>query len=217
MDSSCSPWVHAWVSRLARVYAAVLVSALAAFLGCRPQIAGRSTAFPRPGAVTLRYLGTAGWQLSSGDHTLLMDPYLTRIATGTADVAPLLPNEEAVARWTPSSVDAIVVGHSHFDHVLDVPLIARRTGARVLGTPTTAHLLRASGVPESQAIVVHGGEAIDVGAFRIRPVRARHSLNGIPSKEIPADVKLPMLASGYGEGGTLQYGVEAGPVSYTHL
>ena len=46
----------------------------------------------------------------------------------------------------------ILVGHSHFDHLGDVPWIAKRTGARIAGSRTTALLSRAYGAdPHAQA------------------------------------------------------------------
>ncbi|MGP4015857.1 hypothetical protein [Saccharopolyspora sp. 5N708] len=53
-------------------------AALAA--ACAPA-AARAAARPAPGGrsgVRLRWLGLAGWEITSDDHRLLVDPYLTR-------------------------------------------------------------------------------------------------------------------------------------------
>jgi mRNA degradation ribonuclease J1/J2 len=42
-----------------------------------------------------------------------------------------------------TTADFILVHHGHFDHLGDVPYIARKTGARVIGTETTITILRA--------------------------------------------------------------------------
>ena len=42
---------------------------------------------PAAGRVTLKYLGTAGWEISDGRTTLLVDPYLTRLHMTSPNVA----------------------------------------------------------------------------------------------------------------------------------
>src|SRR5580704_16323827 len=100
----------------------------------------------RDGAVLVRWLGTAGFALECAGHVVLIDPYLTRASLARCVLAPLHPDEVAIARHAPRA-DAIILGHTHFDHALDAPEIARRTGARVFGSRSAAALCRAQGVP----------------------------------------------------------------------
>lgn len=183
-----------------RLPAIVAASALA--LGCgRPPPASTTTPPPR---VELTYLGVAGFELTTGAHTLLVDPYFSRLAV-ESDEATIMPDLQAIARHAPAHADVILVEHSHYDHLLDVPFIATKTGATVIGTESTRNVLRAAGVPTEKIIVARGGETLKVGPFEVRAIPGLHSLIGKPSTEIPADVKLPMSAAGYAEGGTLQY------------
>ena len=62
----------------------------------------------------------------------------------------------------------IFVHHTHFDHAADVPYIAMKTGARVIGTESLANLLKAHGVPEKQIITVQGGEDYDFEDFSVK-------------------------------------------------
>jgi L-ascorbate metabolism protein UlaG (beta-lactamase superfamily) len=48
--------------------------------------------------------------------------------------------------------DFVLVTHTHYDHVLDVPHIALKTGAAVIDTESTENVLRAYAVPEAQLI-----------------------------------------------------------------
>jgi L-ascorbate metabolism protein UlaG (beta-lactamase superfamily) len=150
------------------------------------------------------YLGVAGWQLSAGDHHLLVDPYVSRRPLGEPAV-PLVPDEAAIARYLPAQADAILVGHSHFDHLLDVPLEARRAGARVIGTASTARVARAAGVPDDHIVIVRGGETLQAGVFSVQVVRGLHSRIEAPQGKIAPNPTLPMPAASYAEGGTLQY------------
>ena len=106
---------------------------------------------PVAGGVTLKYLGTAGWEISDGRTTLLVDPYLSRLQMTS-------PNDDVLSgdsrkRFTQADAgesdtatidqhiqraDFILVTHTHPDHALDVPYIARKTGATVIGTEAPA-------------------------------------------------------------------------------
>ena len=76
--------------------------------------------------VRVTWLGTAGFALEHAGTTVLIDPYVTRASLWDCVRAPLQSDAVAVARWTPRA-DAIVAGHTHYDHALDVPAIARAT------------------------------------------------------------------------------------------
>jgi L-ascorbate metabolism protein UlaG (beta-lactamase superfamily) len=187
--------------------AVVLLLATAAF-GCTttPSPANPPGASDRIDTVTLTYLGVAGWQLTAGSHTLLFDPYFTRVDTDALpDGAALLPDQAAIDRYAPKRADVILVSHSHYDHLLDVPTIARATGAAVVGTDSTVRVGRAANVPERQLVLAHGGESFDWPPFEVRAIPALHSLIGMSSAPIAENVTLPMPASAWNEGRTLQY------------
>jgi L-ascorbate metabolism protein UlaG (beta-lactamase superfamily) len=162
-------------------------------------------------AVSLTYLGVAGWKLESGSHALLFDPYFTRVdPDALPESAPIAPDAAAIARWAPRHADVILVSHSHYDHLMDVPAIAQATGAIVVGTEGTVRIAKAAGLPDRQTAAVRGGEALTgetlAGSpFEVRPISALHSLIGIPSAPVPPAVSLPMPARAWAEGGTLQY------------
>jgi L-ascorbate metabolism protein UlaG (beta-lactamase superfamily) len=83
------------------------------------------------------------------------------------------PSEEAVARWI-DRADAVLVGHTHFDHALDVPAIARRFGCRVYGSASLRHLMGLFGLAE-RAVVVEPLRDYEVGPFRFHFVPSVHS------------------------------------------
>jgi L-ascorbate metabolism protein UlaG (beta-lactamase superfamily) len=158
--------------------------------------------------MTLTYLGVAGWQLTDRDHVLLVDPYFSRVHVESG-TQTLSPDAAAIEAHAPPRADVILVGHSHYDHLLDVPAIAERTGAAVVGTESTANVLRAAGVTDDRITVARGGESLRFGPFSIQVVRGLHSLTGQATGSIPPGVRLPMGADAYAEGGTLQYLVHA--------
>lgn len=132
-----------------------------------------------PGDVRVRWLGAAGFAVEHAGHTVLFDPYVTRAPLARCIAASLSPDIVAIRRHLPKA-DAIVVGHTHFDHALDVPAIALMTGARVFGSRSAAALCRAAGVAEDRVEVVEppaGSEPVvrEVGPFVLRFVPSAHS------------------------------------------
>lgn len=152
----------------------------------------------------LTYLGVAGWQLEAAGKTILTDPYFSRPADPDQ---PLVPDVAAIAAHAPAHADLIVVGHSHYDHVLDVAEVARRTGAEVIGSLSTIRVALASGIPENQLTGIAGGEDLVRSGFTVRVIRSLHSMIGAADTlgEIGEAPRLPMPQSGYKAGGTFAY------------
>lgn len=171
-------------------------------------------------ALSIRWLGTAGHVVESATTTLLIDPFLTRPSLGRL-WRPLVPDEAAIAARLPARVDAIVCGHSHYDHLLDAPAIARRTGARLIGSRSTCNFARASGVPEAQLVEIAAtGGVVAVGDLTIRLVPSLHGLVFLHRVPMPGEVTapppLPARAWDYKMGGAFGVLVEARGVRVYH-
>jgi len=127
-----------------------------------------------PRGLSLTWIGTAGFRLAYQDFVLWIDPYVTRVGFGDVLRRRVVPaSDHAIARWV-DRADAIVVGHTHFDHALDVPAIARRFGCRVYGSSSLAHLMGLYGLAD-QAVAVEAQRAYEIGPFRVRFVPSVHS------------------------------------------
>jgi L-ascorbate metabolism protein UlaG (beta-lactamase superfamily) len=193
------------------------------FGGLVPGIAGAQ------GEVRLSYLGTAGWEITDGKTVILVDPYLSRLKLPTPNDAVLPDDSRPLFGWDSSGVsdeavidahikkaDFILITHTHLDHTLDLPYIARKTGAMVIGTESTVNLARTGGVPGNQLMGVRGGDDLEFGVFSLRVIPSLHgilrrALNmppipGPPPPEIfPPDAKPPFHLRDYVQGGTLAY------------
>lgn len=97
--------------------------------------------------VDIQYLGSGGYLVKRGADVALFAPVYSNptapevflgheFRTEARLVDSLLPAEADKAQ-------AIIVGHSHYDHLLDTPWIAthRVTSANIYGSSTTRHLL----------------------------------------------------------------------------
>jgi L-ascorbate metabolism protein UlaG (beta-lactamase superfamily) len=119
------------------------------------------------GDVTIEWFGCATFRVLVGDLTLFFDTYL--------DKAPGVPSVGLGAADV-GEADFLFISHAHFDHVLGADVIARATGATVVGNHEVAHLMAANGVPDGQVLAVSGGETVDCGgAVRVRVFPALHS------------------------------------------
>lgn len=190
------------------------------------------------GGLKLSYLGTAGWEITDGKTVVLVDPYLTRLKSDTpndpalpSDTRPLVTLND-IAASDHGVVDAhitranfILITHTHLDHVLDMPYIARKTGALVIGTESAANFARANGVPNNQILTVKGGEDLDLGDCSVRVIPSLHGIlrrapnlsrtqneSAPPPPDVfPADAKAPFRKGQLNiEGGTLAYLIRMG-------
>ncbi|NQV74145.1 MBL fold metallo-hydrolase [bacterium] len=169
----------------------------------------------------LRYLGAAGWEIKDGNVTVLIDPYISRIKLGGGghpdDNRPDYERSETAVSDTLlidsiiQKADFILVHHGHFDHLGDVPYIARKTGAKVIGTESTITILRAYGIPEEQLYAVGGGEDYQFDNFSIRVVPSIHSAlnekhyHDTRRYNSESELKAPLRFDQFIEGGSLTF------------
>ena len=137
---------------------------------------------PAPAGTSVRvtYLGCNGFLITSGGTALLVDPCFTRpglLAVGLnrpipADVARI---ESGLDRGgVPEDVDAILVTHAHYDHLLDVPHIRGERGGVILASPTGCFTARAHGVAEDDVDPVLPGAERRVGDASVRVIESAH-------------------------------------------
>ena len=136
-----------------------------------------STDIP-PGAVTVRFTGTSTLLFSDGETDWMVDGWFSRPGPYDLLYGTVAPDLEAIERGLAANeVDtlaAVFPVHSHYDHAMDAPEVARRTGAVLLGSESTANIGRGWGLPESQIQVVADRAPFQLGRFVITPVVSRH-------------------------------------------
>ncbi|MBO9532687.1 MAG: MBL fold metallo-hydrolase [Solirubrobacteraceae bacterium] len=71
-------------------------------------------------------------------------------------------------------VVGVIAGHTHFDHAIDIPLIAARYDAPALGSASLVQLMRAYG-DEARAIEVDLRRPYELGPFTVRFFPSVHS------------------------------------------
>lgn len=99
--------------------------------------------------VAIRYLGAGGLYLEWQGTALLMSPFFSNPRVWRVPLGHLVTDEAAVVRGLKgmdlSHVRALAAGHSHYDHIGDLPLVAERfvPGARIYVNASGAHALAA--------------------------------------------------------------------------
>lgn len=169
----------------------------------------------------MKYLGGAGWEMTDGNLTILVDPYISRYKLGDS---PSNSKDDTRKSYYPTDIfesdtltinkiitkaDFILVHHSHLDHLGDVPYIAKKTGAKVIATETSCKILKAYGIPDEQLLTVRGGEDYQFEEFSVRVIPSIHSaLNDkhyYDSRIHKEDLELPLKLEDFIEGKSLMF------------
>lgn len=164
------------------------------------------------------YLGTAGFVLKADDHTIVLDPYVSRPGA-MALLSPLQPDTALIQETLPEA-DDVLVGHAHYDHILDAPDLCKQTGARLIGSPSTINVGRAAGLPEEQLVATEGREDIASGNWTIRGLPSLHGkvFGRIP---FPGDIESPPAwpprMSELKHGLVLNWVVDTGSLKVVHI
>jgi L-ascorbate metabolism protein UlaG (beta-lactamase superfamily) len=154
---------------------------------------------PARAEVQVRWLGVAGFTLTSGETTIAHDPYLSRPGLLRTVFRSYVPDEGVLGGFIGAGSRApelartsvYLVGHSHFDHLGDVPWLAARTDGRVVGSATTAAIARGYGLAGDRVVIAAPGETIDAGDFEVRVFASEHSKVLAGSVPFPGEITEP--------------------------
>ena len=157
--------------------------------------------------VILKWLGTVGWEIRTETTTILIDPFLTR--KQRIRTAEWKTDEEAVLKVI-KGADYIFAGHSHHDHIGDVPFIAKRFCSRIIGSRTTTNLALTAGVDKSQVVTIRGGEKLDFKEFSVQVIESEHGIRRGRTRpprlsEIVEPFDGPIMGSDFVVGGSFLY------------
>ncbi len=134
--------------------------------------------FPLAGAEALglsaTWTGVAGLVLEREGVRIAFDPFVSRPGLWATLFRRPAPDAGAVAAHLPR-LDAVFVGHTHYDHALDLaPLAAASPRATLHGSRTTVELARRLGLPAARLHRVEDGLRVDVGPFTVEALRSAH-------------------------------------------
>lgn len=130
-----------------------------------------------PAGVEIEWLGVSGYRISGEGHTIFVDPYLSRAPLRSLLLRrPTLPDPSALDRFVkaPGKVVGVLVGHTHFDHAVDAPAIARRFDCKAYGSDSLQRLMALHGLAD-RAVEVEPYRTYELGPFEIGFTPSAHS------------------------------------------
>jgi L-ascorbate metabolism protein UlaG (beta-lactamase superfamily) len=130
-----------------------------------------------PAGLEVEWLGVSGYRISFEGHTLFIDPYLSRVPFRDLVLRrSALPDPAALKRFVhaPGEVVGVLVGHTHFDHAVDAPAIARRFDCKAYGSDSLVALMGLHGIGE-RAVEVEPYRTYELGPFEVSFTPSIHS------------------------------------------
>jgi L-ascorbate metabolism protein UlaG (beta-lactamase superfamily) len=130
-----------------------------------------------PAGLELEWLGVSGYRIGCEGKDLFIDPYLSRVPFGDLlRRRPTLPDPAALDRFVraPGDVVGVLVGHTHFDHAVDAPAIARRFGCKAYGSDSLLTLMALHGLAE-KTVEVEPYRTYELGPFEVSFTPSVHS------------------------------------------
>ncbi len=211
-----------WVAIAIALLLALSISALAWMLQQHPSLLPYSALGWKkesaPVATPLRvsFLGVATLLFDDGETAILTDGFFSRPTRMQSFLGKVEPDLDAITRGLARAgitlkdqppapgrsgkVAAVIPLHSHYDHAMDAPEVAIRTGALLLGSESTANVGRGWGLAETQIRVPTLGQPMQFGRFTITLYPAQHAPTGFTGGVIAQPLKPPVRASEYKEG-----------------
>ncbi len=215
----------------------VLVSA-ACLHTLGPGVSGVVDAGAGTDTLELTYTGTGGWLIRHGSDVVMAAPLFSNPGFVETGLTPIAADtaliDEHMSRYQAADTRAILVGHGHYDHLMDVPRIVAKHAprARVVGSETVANLLGTwSGIGDRVDLIEpNAGNVAEPGKWmsygpgvRIMPLESFHAphFDGYTlyhgSADVPRDAP-PPRAEDWVDGQTVAFLVDflgpAGEVSF---
>ena len=175
----------------------------------RPDLADYAARFDVPAAaddapLTVAWAGVTTLLVDDGASALLTDGFFSRpslAAVGLGRIAPSAARiDDGLARLgvnRAGRVEAVLPVHTHYDHAMDSAVVAQRTGARIVGGRSAAHVGIGGGLPEDRLTVAAAGESVTLGAYDVTLTATAHCPPDRFPGAITAPVTPPVQASAY--------------------
>lgn len=173
---------------------------------------------PSPTDIKIQFVGVSTLVISDDSTTIMTDGFFSRFASWDMLFGTIEP-QKADIKWAldklaMDKLDAILVVHSHFDHAMDAPEVAKLTGAPMYGSESTANIGRGWNLPENQIKVFQNRQPMQFGKFKVTPILSNHfvfanaavkeqALGG--NQEITAPLVPPVTALEYKMGGAYSF------------
>lgn len=165
-----------------------------------------------------QFFGVSTLLLDDGHDQILIDGFFSRPSLRQVITRPIQSDklllEQLVQCHELSRTQAILVSHSHYDHVLDVPaLLEMLPETAVVGSPSTLNIARANPkVTPQQLQPIKPGQVQQWGHFQTTAIPSQHTpptaINDDLGEELLRPLTLPAKFSEFKEDGSFDYLIE---------
>ncbi|OBI82233.1 MBL fold metallo-hydrolase [Mycobacterium sp. E740] len=164
----------------------------------RPDLTDYERYFDAPPAgpdapLTVTWAGVTTLLIDDGDSAVLTDGFFSRPGFAEVALRRLTPSEPRIdgclARLRVDRLDAVLPVHTHFDHAMDSAVVAERTGAKIVGGVSAAHIGRGASLSEDRLVVVTPGEPVRLGAYDVTLIEGSHC----PPDRFPGVITRPVI------------------------
>lgn len=160
--------------------------------------------------------GTTTLLFDDGKSQILFDAHFTRPSVKEYLLKEVSSDEKVIEDMKKAHkinrLKAIFISHSHYDHVMDAPYIAKTTGAALYGSITTKNIALGENVNNSQIVVFENYQVYQIGDFKITVIPTLHSkpriFNDDLGEEIKEPLKNPKKLKNFKEGGSYDFYIE---------
>lgn len=171
----------------------VAFAALWAAFQIRPSLPPYPAPPAAKGELRVTWLGVSTLLFDDGKTAWMTDGFFSRpgvLRTGLGQVAPDWPAiRAALAQSGVERLAGVVVLHSHYDHAMDAPVVAKVSNATLIGSESTANVGRGQGLPEERIHVVpDAGGIVQLGAFQLQLIASAHA----PEDHFPGQIRQPL-------------------------
>jgi L-ascorbate metabolism protein UlaG (beta-lactamase superfamily) len=174
--------------------------------------------------VNVRWTGAAGLEFTHEGLTILIDPYHSRLGKLDVFFKTLRPRIDAISGYLealPGKLSAIIVGHTHFDHALDIPVFAKHFDGPLIGNSSLQALMDMHGM-SGRVTVCRGGERVELpGGAVVTMIPSIHGLVAFGRVPYPGEInpsgRLPLKAGEYRHGTAFIPKLEIGGKIFMHV
>lgn len=148
------------------------------------------------GKVTVKWMSVASFVIDDGETKIMLDPMFTRAGMKHwLNLSKFKSDEELVKKVLNDSdlmkVNALFASHSHFDHVVDAPMVAKLTGGTFYTDESSEIIAKAYKDQAIKTQLIQNKMPIQIGKFKVTPVKRGHNsialqLDFLPG-QVPAD------------------------------
>ena len=174
------------------------------------------------GKVKVTFLGTSTLLIDDGETQLLTDGFVTRpglIKTGFGKIGCDTNKVRSfISEFGITKLKAVFCAHSHYDHAMDAPYVAMRTGAVMYGSASTLNIGRGARMSEQQMQLYKPNVPIAFGKFTVTILNSKHTppfnvmgkSNDDLGEQITEPLRQPAKAEAYAEGGAFDILIQHG-------